>query len=243
MMRAERGVEPELVAFLKHPRIERTVPPEIRARALGAARAVVAAGGEAVAASPVSRPARPVAVPASAARGRARLRVALAASIAVAAAAVGATAALQSHRDQAPLASAGPPIPVAPPSARAANVARTLPEAPAVPAASDVPVKPTRPRRFVARVDPFAAELDLLQRAHGAYTRRDFSTALALVTEHAHRFPRGNLAEQREALRVRSLAGVGRRDDAHRAAAGFAHRFPRSVLLPQIEGSSESPEP
>ena len=90
------------------------------------------------------------------------------------------------------------------------------------------------------RRDPFTAELDLLQRAHGAYTRRDFSVALTLVAEHARRFPNGHLAEQREALRVRSLAGAGRADEAHRAAAAFAVRFPRSVLLPRVAGGAES---
>jgi len=243
-MRAERGLEPELEAFLNHHRIERTVPPEIRVRTLAAARSVVAAGGAVPAASAATRTPRPAFVPMPVARGRARLRVALAASIAVAAAAVGAAAAIQSRRDHAPPPSArSQSLAAAAPSVPAAGVGRALPDAPMISAASATRVKPTRPRHLVAKVDPFAAELDLLQRAHAAYTRRDFSTALTLISEHARRFPRGNLAEQREALRVRSLAGAGRGDEAHRAAAGFGLRFPRSVLLPQIEGGSESPEP
>jgi hypothetical protein len=100
-------------------------------------------------------------------------------------------------------------------------------------------VRPPRPAS--PKADPFTAELDLLQRAHGAYTRRDFSAALKLVAEHARRFPNGPLAEQREALRVRSLLGAGRTDEAHRAAAAFKVRFPRSVLLPRVaEGSASS---
>ena len=79
--------------------------------------------------------------------------------------------------------------------------------------------KPPHPARPGAKSDPFTAELELLQRAHAAYTRHDFSVALTLVAEHARRFPNGHLAEQREALRVRSLAGAGRADEAHRAAA------------------------
>ena len=81
---------------------------------------------------------------------------------------------------------------------------------------------------------PFTGELALLQRAHGAYTRHDFSVALTLVAAHARRFPNGQLAEQREALRVRSLMGAGRPDEAHRAAAAFAVRFPRSILLSRV---------
>ena len=237
MMRAERGLERELVAFLRHRRIERAVAPEVRSRVLANARAVIAAGG----AVPAARPPGPVVSSRPVGRGRAPIRVALAASIAVAAAAVGAAAALQGHRAPAPSPPAQPQSVAAAPRVPAGRAGPEVSiEAPPAPALSE---KPTHPRRVVARVDPFAAELDLLQHAHAAYTRRDFSTALTLVSEHARRFPKGNLAEQREALRVRSLAGAGRGADAHRAAAGFAHRFPRSVLLPRIEDGAESPVP
>ena len=40
--------------------------------------------------------------------------------------------------------------------------------------------------------------------------------------------------EEREALHVKALAGLGRRDEARRAAAAFEDRFPRSVLLPAV---------
>ena len=102
---------------------------------------------------------------------------------------------------------------------------------------------PPRPARTGPKENVFTAELELLQRAHAAYTRREFSVALTLVAEHTRRFPRGRLAEQREALRVRSLLGAGRAEEAHRAAAAFAVRFPRSVLLSRLEGSPESSEP
>jgi hypothetical protein len=54
-----------------------------------------------------------------------------------------------------------------------------------------------------------------------------------LVAEHARQFSHGRLAEEREALRVRSLAGSGRTEDARRATAAFAARVARSVLLPR----------
>ncbi|HEY8923804.1 MAG TPA: hypothetical protein VIU64_05435 [Polyangia bacterium] len=244
MMRAERGLERELVSFLEHHRIERTVPPEMRARVLAAARAVNASGG--VAPAPVEARPAPAGASMSFGRGRAPLRIAVAASLVVVAAAVGAAAALQARRDQATPPSARPPVLAAAPGASAGRVGRVPSEEPI--AATPVPSAtlekaPPRPRRLAGRVDPVAAELDLLQRAHAAYTRRDFSTALTLVSEHARRFPKGNLAEQREALRVRSLSGAGRGEDAHRAAAAFTHRFPRSVLLSRIEDGAESPVP
>ena len=91
--------------------------------------------------------------------------------------------------------------------------------------------------------DPFTAELELLQRAHGAYTRRDFSAradagrgARAPVPERAPRRAARGVAR-------RSLVGSGRADEAHRAAAAFAIHFPRSVLLPRVAGGSESAKP
>jgi hypothetical protein len=90
--------------------------------------------------------------------------------------------------------------------------------------------------------DVLAAELDLLRRARSAYGQRDFSGALLLVAEHNRRFPQGHLAEEREALRVRSLAGAGRSAEARQAAAAFAARFPRSVLLSRVTQASDSAE-
>ena len=60
--------------------------------------------------------------------------------------------------------------------------------------------------RPITAQESYAAELALLQRAQVAYAGRDFPGALALVAEHARQFPNGRLAEEREALRVRSLA-------------------------------------
>ena len=66
-----------------------------------------------------------------------------------------------------------------------------------------------RPHRSLSPQESYAAELNLLQRAQSEYASHDFADALVLVTEHARRFPDGRLAEEREALRVRSLARDG----------------------------------
>jgi hypothetical protein len=113
--------------------------------------------------------------------------------------------------------------------ARAARLAAAL-EAP-----PDTSVEPPAgrigARRHAQRVAPSNAELRLLERARGALVRRDFGQALSAVAEHARRFRRGILIEEREALRVRALEGLGRQDDARRAAAAFRARFPLSALL------------
>jgi hypothetical protein len=92
----------------------------------------------------------------------------------------------------------------------------------------------------VTTVRPTNAELQLLRRARQDLTRGDFAGALAAIGEHARRFRNGSLVEEREALRVKSLAGLGRVDDARRAAASFHARFPHSVLLSTFERMTEA---
>jgi hypothetical protein len=83
--------------------------------------------------------------------------------------------------------------------------------------------------------DAYALELSVLQRARAAVARADFSTALGAIAEHQRRFPTGRLGEEREALRVKALVGLGKTEEARRAAARFRERFPRSVLSPRID--------
>jgi hypothetical protein len=77
-------------------------------------------------------------------------------------------------------------------------------------------------------------ELHLLQRARAAVAREDFAAALPPINEHARRFRDGHLAEEREALRVKALSGLGRIAEARRAIATFEARFPRSPLLSAV---------
>jgi hypothetical protein len=112
------------------------------------------------------------------------------------------------------------------------------PAAPAIAPQCNSAAKPSRPKHSTSAQESYSAELGLLERAQAAYASRDFGLALALVAEHGRRFQNGRLAEEREALRVQSLAGSGRTDEADRAAATFAERFPRSVLLQRLGGES-----
>lgn len=89
-------------------------------------------------------------------------------------------------------------------------------------------------RRLAARKGLYAGELRLLQRAHAAYLAKDFESALADLARHRRRYPRGQLAEEREALRVRVLSDAGRQREARRAEARFDERYPRSALLPHL---------
>ena len=82
------------------------------------------------------------------------------------------------------------------------------------------------------------SELRLLSRARAAVARTDFAAALPLIVEHARRFSDGRLAEEREALRVGALAGLGRDEEARHAASTFRARFPQSVLVPAVDQMS-----
>lgn len=235
MNRRDARWEPELEALLRPRKIERQVPPEIRARALARARAF-ATGAPMPMPAPRASDTRSPASPLMRV-GLAPLQFAVLASVAVAGGAVGTALTLSNRRvDPAPREA---PAPMQSSPLLRASTGRA-PEQPtpvsgavavAPPSAS---VEPPRAVRGASESDAFASEFDLLARAQAAYTRHDFSRALGLVGEHARRFPSGHLAEEREALRVRSLLGSGRRDDAERAASAFARRFPRSVLLPRV---------
>jgi hypothetical protein len=85
--------------------------------------------------------------------------------------------------------------------------------------------------------DAYALELGLLQRARAGVASGEFSRALEAIAEHQRRFPSGRLREEREALRVKALAGLGRDDEARLFAKRFRERFPHSVLSGRIEES------
>jgi hypothetical protein len=95
-------------------------------------------------------------------------------------------------------------------------------------------------RTRAATVLPTNEELELLRAARQDATRGDFEGALAVIAEHVRRFRKGGLVEEREALRVKSLAGLGRHEEARRAAAEFHARFPDSVFLSTFERMKEA---
>jgi hypothetical protein len=235
------GPDPEWRAFLRFRRIERHLPMDVRARVLERGRAFIASGGESPPA-PAPEAQAPIQPPPALQWLRPVVRISFAALIALAAGAVGAVLALHGGPERAPAALEPPRRPSVAPAAR-----QVEPPVPSIaPAAAEaepvVRVEPTRPRRAAHIAALSTAGLELLQRAHAAYTRNEFSSALALIAEHARRFPRGSLAEEREALRVRSLLGLGHREEAQRAAAAFAARFHHSVLLPRIHDGEKASE-
>jgi hypothetical protein len=98
-------------------------------------------------------------------------------------------------------------------------------------------VRTPAPRRL-SDADAYAAELKLLRQARADVAAARFSAALNSIAEHERRFPAGRLREERDALRVKALASLGRSEDARAAAERFGARYPRSVLSPGIEAAT-----
>jgi hypothetical protein len=78
-----------------------------------------------------------------------------------------------------------------------------------------------------ASPDPTEAELELVACARTAVADGDLSTALAMLDEHARRFPKGALAEERAAYRAIVLCRSGAAD-APTARLEFESRYPGS---------------
>jgi TolA-binding protein len=242
MKREAPELEPELESLLRFRTVARQLPDDVRARVLDRSRALVSAstsGRRAISrAIPFAEP-RPPAT--SSSHGGGLRRLAIAAALAILAGAAGAVAALRTRAADAPPA-AFPEGSVSFP----AHVREESEPDPETEPATGTAAATTASHHAMTRHHPVAkvrgadplAQVELLQHAHLAYARRDFRGALALVAEHARRFPNGPLAEECEALRVESLLAAGHVVEARRAGAAFAKRFPRSVLLPGIEETS-----
>jgi hypothetical protein len=130
----------------------------------------------------------------------------------------------------APLvASKAPPEkPIAPPLPGAGVAAEPQAEAPVVePQHAAPPAKGAQ----ASSVQQYAVELGVLDPARRSIARGDYAGAMGAITQHQREYPRGQLAEEREALRVRALWGMGQKASAENAAAIFRKRYPRSMLL------------
>lgn len=111
-----------------------------------------------------------------------------------------------------------------------------LPEPPVEASATTAPAPAPNASGSVPRARPasakqYAIELGLLEPARSGIARGDYRGALGAISKHQHDYPAGLLAEEREALRVRALWGLGQKPAAEAAASSFRKRYPRSGLL------------
>ena len=93
------------------------------------------------------------------------------------------------------------------------------------------PVAPAIDRPASApAIDPvLAAELALVDAAKRALAAGDAARALDRLAAHARDFRRGQLAEERQALRVEALCAAGKRPQARAEATLFLREYPAST--------------
>jgi hypothetical protein len=105
----------------------------------------------------------------------------------------------------------------------------TLPSAP-------LEVRPPVPEPAPSAVGAdLQVERALLDQAQRALARGDSAASLGVLTTHVRRFPHGRLEEEREALAVKTLAALGRNDEAKTRGARFRARFPDSLMRSTVE--------
>lgn len=84
------------------------------------------------------------------------------------------------------------------------------------------------------------AERAILDRARAALAQNDGALAIELTDEHAQRFARPQLREEREAIAIQALVVDGRYEQARERAKEFRAASPDSLFLPAVDASLAS---
>lgn len=137
-------------------------------------------------------------------------------------------------RAQAPRFALASAVPASAPSAGLSPV-RPAQSAPP-PALSSVPSALSAPR---PRLAGLAAERAILDVARTALARGEGAQSISASREHERRFPRGALAEEREAIYVQALVLGGDKAAARARAIRFRQEYPDSMLLPAVAAATE----
>ncbi len=85
-------------------------------------------------------------------------------------------------------------------------------------------------------------DLALVAEAQGALSGGNYSRALALAETHRARFPRGTMREERDAIRLLALCGMGRLAEA-RALLPLPAHSPYAGRVRAACGAQDSPSP
>ena len=144
---------------------------------------------------------------------------------------------------QASLTSNHPPVAATPPSLPVPLPALVPPVAndePAPPPAEPAATSPQPSAR--APRSTLTDERILLDRARRQLASDEPSRALVFLEEHAQRFGRGLLSEEREAMRINVLVRLGRKDEAKTRGEAFAARFPNSIMGSSVRAALTSAE-
>lgn len=233
---------PELTALLELERQAHTVDPRLKTEVLDHVEMAITLAGPAGSLGAGGGSVVSDAAGVGASAGVKKLVGVGLAALAMGGAAGAASTALLLQRSEHPVASPTQTVVVdsPPPSATIVEIAASaLPNAggfsatspPSAPIASHVSTPAP-----LARGD-LAKERELLDVARAALARGRPADAIAAADEHARRWPRGYLGEEREVVLIQALAASGRRQDAEVKAAQFRMMFPKSMLMPAVDAA------
>lgn len=137
-----------------------------------------------------------------------------------------------------------PPIvqlaPVEPPPV-AVPIAEPPPVPPPVVEAVPPAVEPRAVQPSASKLsadEQLALEKSYLEQTRAAMARKDVDAALDALAQHERRFPKGQLTEERLALKVMALSSAGRSIEAKNVAAEFRRRFPTGLFRAAVDDAS-----
>jgi hypothetical protein len=136
--------------------------------------------------------------------------------------------------------SAGPVLEAAPPvdAAQGVQVEQAVQQSPSAVAAEAPPALPNgkaaRPRLSSENLD---AEVSLLRAAQQALQGGRYPEALAKLSEHAQRFPRGLLRDEREASRAIALCQGGQSSSGQSRARDYLRTNAQSPLAARVQSA------
>jgi hypothetical protein len=133
-----------------------------------------------------------------------------------------------------------PPAPIDSPPPAASTIAPSSAAASASAAHRAHATSAIAPPARSSTPSTLSAERALLDSARAALTSGDTERALALLDDHVRRFPKPQLAEEREAIAIQALVAAGRYDEARARAARFRASAPTSLFLPAVDATIAS---
>ncbi len=123
------------------------------------------------------------------------------------------------------------PAPVAVPPPAPPPVVEAVP-----PVVEPRPAQP--PGSKLSADEQLALEKSYVEQARAAMARKDVDAALDALAQHERRFPKGQLTEERLALKVMALSSAGRSIEAKNVAAEFRRRFPTGLFRAAVDDAS-----
>jgi hypothetical protein len=99
------------------------------------------------------------------------------------------------------------------------------------------PVRPASSLAPPPSARGLGAERALLDIARIELVRGEAGAALAAAERHRAEFPDGTLVEEREALAIKALVALGKKDEARTRAKELERRYPESLVLRAVKAA------